>query len=86
MLPLLPAAPAKVVITPVEDTFRMIRFASSAMKRSPEGAMAIANGERPASVACPLSPEAVCDPFPATVLMTPDASTRRTRLLPLSQM
>ena len=60
-------------------------FCSSAISRSPEGVTAMPFGALSrAALAGPPSPESPRIPSPASVVITPSGSTRRTRLLELS--
>lgn len=77
--------PATVLMFPEVSTFRMRWLKVSARKRFPEESNAIPSGcLNSASVAGPPSPENPDDALPATVLMTPEVSTLRIRLLSLS--
>lgn len=86
--PVCPTAPvpAIVVMMPEVSTFR-IRALWSPMYRLPAMSRSMPHGcFKLAAVAGPPSPEAPNSPLPATVVMIPDASTLRIRLLSLSRM
>ena len=74
--------PATVLMLPDVSTLRTRSFPASTIKRLPAGSIAMPVGKLKsalvAAIPSPLNPSV---PVPATVLMLPDVSTLRTRLL-----